>query len=68
MSKRKYIDFLNDILTSSEKVITLVKNISFEDFVNNWIIIDATTRNLEVLGEASKKLPDEIKRNYPQIE
>ena len=67
MSKRKYIDFLNDILTSSEKVITLVKDISFEDFVNNWIIIDATTRNLEVLGEASKKLPDEIKRNYPRI-
>lgn len=55
MSNRKYINFLNDMLTCSEKVISLVKDKSFEDFVNNWIIVDATIRNLEIIGEASKK-------------
>ena len=68
MSKRKFIHFLNDILVSSEKIISLVENKSFDKFVQDWVIVDATIRNLEIIGEAVKNLPDEIKRKYPFIE
>lgn len=30
--------------------------------------LDAVIRNLEVIGEAAKRLPDEIRRQYPNVE
>ena len=40
MSKRKYIHFLTDILKSSEKILTLIKDKSFDEFVQDWVVID----------------------------
>ena len=37
------------------------KNLSYEDFVKDKKTIDATLRNLEIIGEAAKKIPEEIK-------
>lgn len=68
MSKRKYIQFLNDILSCSDKVIVLTKDKSIEDFVKDWVVVDATIRNLEIIGEAIKNLPAEVKKKNPQIE
>ena len=31
------------------------------------MVIDAVTRNIEIIGEASKNVPDEIKEKYTQI-
>ncbi len=68
MPKRKFIHFLQDILTSSEKILFLIENKSFDKFVQDWVIIDATIRNLEIIGEAVKNLPADLKRRYPHIE
>lgn len=68
MSKRKYTHFLKDILTSSEKILTLIENKSFDKFAQDWVVVDATIRNLEVIGEAVKNLPHELKKKYPEIE
>ena len=68
MSKRKYIHFLNDILKSSEKILTLIKDKSFDEFVQDWVAIDAIIRNLEIIGEAAKHLPTELKKRYHYIE
>ena len=45
-----------------------MKNISFEEFCRNDILVDAVVRNFEVIGEAVKKIPEKIKGNYPNIE
>lgn len=68
MFKRKYKLFLNDILTSSNKILYLIKNKTLEDFVQDWVVVDATIRNLEIIGEAVKNLPLELKQKYPKIE
>ncbi|MCM8816838.1 MAG: DUF86 domain-containing protein [Candidatus Omnitrophica bacterium] len=68
MPKRKFILLLNDILKSSEKILILSKNKSRNDFIQNWILVDATIRNLEIIGEAVKILPYELKKRYPHIE
>jgi len=68
MSKRGYLHFINDILKSSEKVLSLTQNTTFDDFIANWVAVDAVIRNLEIIGEAVKHIPPGIKQKYPDIE
>lgn len=68
MSKRDYILFLEDILLSAQKILRYISNISFEEFVDNEMLIDATIRNLEIIGEAVKNLPVHVKHKYSNIE
>jgi len=55
-------------LNSIEKIQKYTNQLSFEEFSNNDMIIDAVIRNFEIIGEAVKKIPDEIKKQYPDIE
>jgi len=36
-------------------------------FSKNYLVVDAVVRNLEIIGEASNKIPEDIKNKYPQI-
>ncbi len=44
-----------------------MEGLGYEDFENNKLIQDAIIREMEILGEAAKRVSDEIKENYPQI-
>ena len=41
---------------------------SFEDFLADERTLDAVVRNLEIIGEAAKNVPEEVRRSYPKIE
>jgi len=70
MSKvgRDYILFIEDILDAIRKIEMYVAKLSFEEFSNNSMAIDAIIRNFEVIGEASKNIPKRIKEKYPNVE
>lgn len=53
MSKRDIRLFLKDILDCIEKIEKYIKGMSFEDFIQNDMVVDAVIRNLEIIGEAS---------------
>jgi uncharacterized protein with HEPN domain len=59
--------FLQHILESIEKIEEYTKNISKQEFLNSSQIQDAVIRRIEIIGEAVKNLPEEIKRKHPQI-
>ena len=42
-------------------------NMTYDDFCQDQKTIDAVTRNFEIIGEATNKLPTEVKNNYPDI-
>lgn len=65
--KRSYRLFVEDILESVDKIERYVKGISYDNFVENEMIIDAVIRNLEVIGEASKNIPENIREQYTTI-
>lgn len=67
MSDRDYKLFLNDILESIRKIEKYTGNITFKDFTNNQMIIDAVVRNFIIIGEASTNIPLEIQNKYPRI-
>ncbi|MCK4733308.1 MAG: DUF86 domain-containing protein [Methanophagales archaeon] len=66
--RRDYILFIEDILTCIEKIERYTSNVSFEDFCGNEMAVDAVIRNFEIIGEAVKKIPEEIRKNYVDVE
>jgi uncharacterized protein with HEPN domain len=61
---RKIELYLNDILVSIKRIEDYVKNQSFGEFSKDQKTIDAVIRNLEIIGEAVKKIPNEIRSKY----
>ncbi len=50
-----------------EKIATFVGESSRDEFLANVLLYDAVLRNLEILGEASKHLPAEVKARMPEV-
>jgi len=50
------------------KIRNYIGNSSFEDFTRDEMRIDAVIRNLEIIGEVSSNIPQEIREKYPFVE
>ena len=60
--------YLHDILEAIAKVQRYTGNLSEEEFGSDEKTVDAVVRNLEVIGEAVKRLPLEVRGRRPDIE
>lgn len=58
---------VNDIHDCIIKIEEYIDEVTFDDFKNNEMMVDAVIRKLEVIGEAAAHIPDEIKEQYPDI-
>jgi uncharacterized protein with HEPN domain len=68
MSKRSPLLLLEDILDACLKIQSYTRNLAFEEFEENEMIIDAVIRNFEIIGEAATRLPDDFKDAHPEID
>ncbi len=64
---RDYNLYIEDMLTSMLRIEEYIGEIGFKEFKMNYLIVDAIIRNFEIIGEASKNVPPEIKNKYPEI-
>jgi len=60
--------YLEDILESCQRITRYTVGISYDSFAKNNLVYDAVLRNIEIVGEAVKRLPDEIRDQYPEVE
>ncbi len=67
MTERQYLDYLQDIVESVNDIESFVSNMDFDTFCSDKKTINAVIRSLEVIGEASTKIPSEISDRYPSI-
>ena len=66
--KNKDLFRLEHIRDCIEKIEFLMYKLNNQDnFEQNWIEQDAIIRNLEIIGEASANISDDLKQNYPEV-
>ena len=65
--RRKSLDYVNDILTECEYLLKSSVNIEYHQFIQDENLKRAFVRSLEVIGEATKKISPEIKREYQEV-
>jgi uncharacterized protein with HEPN domain len=58
---------ITDILQCIAKIRRFTKGYSFEGFQGDEKTIDSVLRNLEIIGEAVRHLPAEIRARYPEL-
>jgi len=63
----EYLDFLEDILDAMEKAEILLDNVTYGNFEEDFRINFAVVRALEIIGEATKRLPIQFREEHPDI-
>lgn len=65
---RHYKLYIDDILEAIHKIQKYTKSFSRSKFAKNTLVMDAVARNLEIIGEASKRIPADVKDQISSIE
>jgi uncharacterized protein with HEPN domain len=65
---RTVLQYLDDILEAIGNIEEDTAGISFDEFVADRRRKDAVIRNFEVIGEAIKNLPSDLKERYPKTD
>jgi uncharacterized protein with HEPN domain len=60
--------YLTDIALACEKVLRYTEGMNFEQFVADDRTFDAVVRNLQIIGEAVKNVPIDVRSSNPEIE
>ncbi len=66
MNKEKGV-YLEDILESIDWIMEYIEGIDEEAFTGNQQLQDAVVRRLEIIGEAVKGIPEEVKEGNPDV-
>jgi len=65
---RDYRLYLDEILAAILRIREFIEKMDFEAFAADRKTQDAVVRNLEIIGEAARALPDEIKQKASDVE
>lgn len=67
MKDRDLRDYINDLVEACEDILSFTRNMSYSDFAQDKKTVNAVVRSLEVIGEATKNLPDSFRLEHPKI-
>ena len=64
---RDFRHVLDDINDALEGILSSCKGKGLGDYQNDWLLKNAVQRGIEIISEASRRLPDEVVASYPEI-
>jgi uncharacterized protein with HEPN domain len=66
--QRDPLVYLDDILQACRSIQRYTAGLTFERFTGNQMTIDAVVRNFQIVGEAAKNVPDDLRARLTQID
>jgi uncharacterized protein with HEPN domain len=64
---RDWVFCLEDIVECGLRIASYTQEMSLAEFRGNQLVFDAVVRNLEVIGEAARHLPEEFTSAHPDV-
>jgi len=61
-------EYIRHMLDEIDYILNRISNMDYDSFVRDETLKRAFVRSVEVIGEASKKLPEDIKAMQPEVE
>jgi len=65
--KKEVGDFIEDIINAMNKALKFVEDLSYVEFTGDDKTIFAVIRAIEIIGEAVKNIPEDIRKKYPEV-
>ncbi|KKP65769.1 MAG: hypothetical protein UR63_C0044G0010 [Candidatus Roizmanbacteria bacterium GW2011_GWC2_35_12] len=65
--RRNYKLRIQDILDCINIIESYIKGKTEDDFYANYQLQDSVIRRLEIIGEATKNIPEEVRNKYPDL-
>jgi uncharacterized protein with HEPN domain len=65
--ERTILDYLEDISNAILDIRSFVHDMSADAFMADRKTVNAVVRSLEVIGEATGKIPTDIRMRYPDV-
>jgi len=65
---RDYKVCLEDILEAVGRIRSYTLDLTLDAFRVDFKTFDAVVRNLEIIGEATKGIPDSVRLKYPEVD
>lgn len=59
--------YLKDIFEAMNAAQTFIEGMDFDAFATDDKTASAVVRKLEIIGEATKNVPEDIRQQYPQV-
>jgi len=67
MKPRDWTIYIDDILEAVARIRRYLDGKSFDEFCQDELTHDAVLRNITIIGEAARNIPDEVADRYPDI-
>ena len=64
---RDFQVYVEDIIDAIDRIEEYTKGLTYERFVIDKKTVDAVVRNFEVIGEATKHIPERVRKKYPIV-
>ena len=61
-------EYIRHIIDEIDYILSQISDTDFDSFLRDGTLKRAFVRSLEIIGEASKKLPEDVKARQPDIE
>lgn len=65
--KRTFMDYVDDILESIELISDFTQSLTLDDFLKDKKTSYAVIRAIEIIGEAVKNIPEDVKAEFSNI-
>jgi uncharacterized protein with HEPN domain len=65
--KRDILLYLSDIIENIEDAENFISTLTYDEFVRDKKTVNAVVRSIEIIGEAAKHIPQEIRSHCPGV-